>query len=63
MAVLITPAGLGAVQEKRFDPDGTFWIQGKPAEAFADIGGINLNSRRSKRFPIAGVENLYRGDG
>lgn len=55
MAVLMT-AGLGAVQEKRFDPDGTFWIQGKPPAAFADIGGINLNSRRSKRFPMAGVE-------
>ena len=55
LALLITSASLGAV-EKRFDPDGTFWIQGKPPAAFTDIGGINLNSRRSKRFPMAGVE-------
>ncbi|SRR6266536_907538 len=40
----------------RFDPDGTFWIQGTPPQDFSDIGGINLNSRRLRRFPAAGID-------
>jgi hypothetical protein len=42
--------------KERFDPDGAFWIQGTPPTGFTEIGGINLNSRRRKQFPVAGVE-------
>jgi hypothetical protein len=57
-ALLATaPAYSIAVQSsKRFDPDGSFWILGKPPSEFENIGGINLNSRASKRLPLAGVE-------
>ncbi len=40
----------------RFDPDGTFWIQGKPPQDFSDIAGINLNPRRLRRFPATGID-------
>jgi len=52
-------AGTAASAQKvkdRFNPDGSFWIQGTPPPEFKDIGGINLNSHRSRRFPAAGVE-------
>jgi hypothetical protein len=55
--VLLAGAAAAANQVKdRFNPDGSFWIQGTPPPEFKDIGGINLNSHRSRRFPAAGVE-------
>jgi len=48
----------------RFDPDGSFWIHGTPPNEFSDVGGINLNSKRSRHLPQPGVETnngkLYR---
>jgi len=41
---------------KRFDPDGSFWIHGKPPSDFEDVGGINLNSHASRRLQAPGVE-------
>jgi len=40
----------------RFDPDGSFWIHGTPPQDFSDIAGINLNAKRLRRLPAAGVE-------
>ena len=40
----------------RFDPDGSFWIHGTPPNDFSDFGGINLNAKRSRRLPVAGLE-------
>src|ERR1043166_3975176 len=44
----------------RFDPDGSFWIKGTAPDAFSDFGGINLNAKRDKRLPKAGLE-LHNG--
>ncbi|SRR6266496_4705450 len=41
---------------QRFDPDGAFWIYGKPPSGFEDFSGINLNSKRSRRLPASGVD-------
>jgi len=42
-------------KKERFDPDGSFWIHGQPPNDFLDFGGINLNSKRSRQLPGAGV--------
>ena len=49
-----------AAQNKaaRFDPDGSFWLHDStpaPPE-FSDFGGINLNAKRLRRLPSAGLE-------
>jgi hypothetical protein len=58
--LLAIGAGLSEVSaqkpKERFDPDGSFWFHGTPPEEFKNVGGINLNSKRSKRLPAAGVE-------
>jgi len=33
-------------KSERFDPDGSFWLQGQPPNDFSDVGGINLNAKR-----------------
>ena len=40
----------------RFDPDGSFWIFGRAPDEFSDFGGINLNAKRSRHLPAAGVQ-------
>ena len=40
----------------RFDPDGSFWIQGKPPNGFEDFSGINLNAKRNRDIPASGVD-------
>lgn len=40
----------------RFDPDGSFWIHGNTPNDFSDFGAINLNAKKSKRLPVAGLE-------
>ncbi len=42
--------------KERFDPDGSFWFHGTPPKDFENVGGINLNSKRSRQLPAAGVE-------
>src|SRR4029453_7665714 len=42
----------------RFDPDGSFWLNEstpQPPE-FSDFGGINLNSKKLRRLPAAGLQ-------
>ena len=49
---------LSVVQTRRehFDPDGSFWIQGKPPKGFEDFSGINLNAKRNRYMPATGVD-------
>jgi len=61
-SLLILP-GLGALptlsQTKRvstFDPDGAFWILGDQPTEFSEFGGINLNARKLRRLPPAGLQ-------
>jgi hypothetical protein len=60
LLVAITAPGYGQKKKARFDPDGSFWILGTPPNEFSDFGGINLNAKRSRRLPSAGV-NLTNG--
>ena len=62
LILLVTIAAPGFSQKKRerFDPDGSFWIFGTPPNEFSDFGGINLNAKRIRRLPSAGV-NLTNG--
>src|SRR6266498_305962 len=59
-AFLVLCCGLvlahGQKTSERFDPDGAFWIYGKPPTGFEDFSGINLNSKRSRRLPASGVD-------
>ena len=45
-----------AGRNSRFDADGSFWIHGDRPNGFSDFGGINLNAKKSRRLPMAGVE-------
>jgi hypothetical protein len=45
-----------ASRKSRFDPDGAFWIHGDRPNEFSDFSGINLNAKRSKQLPAAGVD-------
>jgi hypothetical protein len=40
----------------RFDPDGSFWIHGTAPNDFSDFGGINLNAKKLRRLPSAGLQ-------
>jgi hypothetical protein len=63
-AVLVTSLFLPALgfvfansQTKRtkFDPDGSFWIMGKPPKGFEDFSEISLNAKRSRTLNTPGV--------
>jgi hypothetical protein len=54
--VLAGAAVVGQAKKARFDPDGSFWIHGGAPEGFQDFAGINLNSKRLRRLPPAGVQ-------
>src|SRR6185369_631087 len=43
-------------RSERFDPDGSFWLQGQPPNDFSDFGAINLNAKRSRQLPQPGLE-------
>jgi hypothetical protein len=47
---------LSQTKPARFDPDGSFWIHGTPPDDFSEFGAINLNARRSRNLPMAGLE-------
>jgi hypothetical protein len=53
---LIAPAVSQRTKSASFDPDGSFWIHGTPPDDFSDFGAINLNSKRSRHLPVAGLE-------
>ena len=41
-----------------FDPDGSFWLQDGtiPPTEFSDFSAINLNAKRLRRLPSAGLQ-------
>jgi hypothetical protein len=59
-AVTSAPALSTPEQQRRFNPDGSFWIIGDAPKSFQDFGGINLNSHGNRRLPSSGV-NLTNG--
>lgn len=53
----LTPA-LGQNKAARFDPDGSFWLHESTPQpnGFSDFGGINLNAKKLRRLPSAGLQ-------
>src|SRR5215212_821156 len=45
-----------ALFQSGFNPDGAFWIIGKPPADFSDFSSINLNGRRLRRLPTQGLQ-------
>jgi hypothetical protein len=58
IVALVSSASVPAQRKtnEKFDPDGSFWIQGTPPNEFSDFGAINLNAKKARRLPSAGVE-------
>ena len=49
--LLVSLAAAGQTKRPAFDPDGSFWLIGKPPDGFSDFDSINLNGRRVSRLP------------
>ena len=55
--LLLSLCCVAAAQTKeRFDPSGSFWIEGEPPAQFTDFSAINLNMRRLRRLPTTGLD-------
>jgi hypothetical protein len=57
LSIASIPA-LAQTRVERFDPDGSFWLHEstpQPPE-FSDFGGINLNAKKLRRLPAAGLQ-------
>ena len=55
---LVSIPALGQKNAARFDPDGSFWLHEstpQPPE-FSEFGGINLNAKKLRRLPAAGLQ-------
>src|ERR1044071_8422448 len=55
---LVSIPVLAQKKTARFDPDGSFWLHEstpQPPE-FSDFGGINLNAKKLRRLPSAGLQ-------
>jgi len=50
-----SPALTQRKQSARFDPDGSFWIHGKPSADFSDFDSINLNAKRLRHLNPPGL--------
>ena len=55
---LCSTLALAQRKATRFDPDGSFWLHEStpPPSEFSDFGGINLNARKLRRLPSAGLQ-------
>ena len=56
LSVATTSAFSQRGKTARFDPDGSFWLQGEPPNDFSDFSAINLNAKRSRFLPSAGLQ-------
>ena len=56
LLLCLTAVPIFSQRSARFDPDGSFWLQGAPPNDFSDFGGINLNAKRSRHLPQPGLE-------
>jgi hypothetical protein len=52
----ISSLTVGQNKKPRFDPDGSFWIHGTPPNEFKDFSAINLNAKKLRRLPPAGLQ-------
>ena len=55
---LISIPALAQKRAAQFDPDGSFWLHEstpQPPE-FSDFGGINLNAKKLRHLPAAGLQ-------
>lgn len=58
LCLIAAPAFTQRKTSARFDPDGSFWLQGdkKPSAEFSDFSAINLNARRLRHLPSPGLQ-------
>lgn len=60
LLVLLSLCSLAVAQTRvtRFNPDGSFWLHEStpPPTEFSDFGGINLNAKKLRRLPSAGLQ-------
>jgi len=56
LIVLTTIPALAQNKAARFDPDGSFWLDGETPNEFPEFGAINLNAKRSRQLPLQGFE-------
>ena len=61
LLLLITLVSIPALAQKkaaRFDPDGSFWLHESTPQPpdFSDFGGINLNAKKVRHLPSAGLQ-------
>lgn len=56
LSLISAPTFSQKSKAERFDPDGSFWLQGAPPTDFSDFSGINLNAKRSRQLPQPGLE-------
>lgn len=56
--LVLSLVSIPAFAQKRFDPDGSFWLHEStpPPNEFSDFGGINLNAKKLRRLPSAGLQ-------
>ena len=52
----VAAAQTAAQTKARFDPSGSFWIEGEPPSEFSNFSAINLNMRRLRRLPPTGLD-------
>jgi len=52
----VVVAQTSARAQQRFDPSGSFWLEGEPPAEFTDFSAINLNQRRLRRLPATGLQ-------
>jgi hypothetical protein len=55
-ALIAVPVAGQRTKSTRFDPNGSFWLHGKPPTDFSDFSGINLNAMRSRQLPRPGLQ-------
>jgi hypothetical protein len=58
VSVLLALGISASSQTKRqaFNPDGAFFLIGKPPDGFSDFSGIYLNGRRLRRLPTQSLQ-------
>lgn len=56
LMLMVAVSVFGQASRNSFDPNGSFWIHGDRPNEFSDFGGINLNAKKSRHLPMAGVE-------
>ena len=56
LIVLLACTAALAQKAARFDPDGSFWMEGEAPNEFPEFSAINLNAKRSRQLPVQGFE-------